>query len=136
MTPDQIAAVKQSFALVAPIADKAGLMFYARLFELDPALRPMFPENIEEQAGKLMHVLAFAVANLDKADTLIPAVQALGARHGGYGVKPKHYGTVAAALLDTLATGLGPSFTPEVKDAWIAAYTTLSGAMIAAAANA
>ena len=37
---------------------------------------------------------------------------------------------VGAALLDTLAKGLGDEFTPEVRDAWATAYGVLSGAMI------
>jgi hemoglobin-like flavoprotein len=134
MTPEQVADVQQSFALVVPIAQQAGVAFYGKLFEIDPSLRPMFKDDIEEQAGKLMQVLAFAVANLQKPDALMPAVRALGARHGALGIKPHHYDTVAQALLDTLAGGLGPAFTPAVKASWVAAYTILAGEMIAAAA--
>ncbi len=133
MTPEQVAEVRESFALVAPIAHQAGVAFYGRLFALDPSLRPMFKGDIADQADKLMQVLAFAVANLQKPDALLPAVRSLGARHGALGVRPEHYDIVATALLDTLADGLGPAFTPPVKAAWVAAYTTLAGEMIAAA---
>lgn len=133
MTPAQIAAVKSSFAVVLPIADKAGAIFYGKLFALDPSLRGMFGEDINEQARKLMQVLNFAVENLEQPDILMPAVRDLGKRHVGYGVKDPHYETVAAALLDTLAEALGGRFTPEVKQAWVEAYTVLAGEMKEAA---
>jgi len=38
----QKALVQTSFAQVRPIADAAAALFYRRLFELDPTLRPLF----------------------------------------------------------------------------------------------
>ena len=133
MTPNQIEAVKTSFALVRPISDQAGEMFYGRLFELDPSLRPLFKGDIAEQSKKLMQMLAVAVNSLDNLDAIVPAVQALGARHAQYGVKDRDYVTVAEALLWTLQKGLGDAFTPAVKASWVAAYTLLADTMKAAA---
>ena len=133
MTPAQIDAVQSSFALVRPIANQAGEMFYARLFEIDPSLRSLFKGDIAEQSKKLMQMLAVAVNSLNNLEAIVPAVQALGARHAGYGVKDRDYGTVAEALLWTLQKGLGDAFTPEVKTSWVAAYTVLSGTMQEAA---
>jgi nitric oxide dioxygenase len=133
MTPDEIAKVRQSFALVAPNARTAGALFYDNLFALDPSLRGLFHGEIDAQAAKLMGVLAFAVANLEKPDALLPAVRALGQRHAGYGVQPSHYATVGAALLQTLEAGLGDAFSPEVKAAWTTTYTVIAGEMQAAA---
>jgi hemoglobin-like flavoprotein len=82
-----------------------------------------------------MMMIGTAVAGLSRLDELVPAVQALGERHVGYGVKDAHYDTVAAALLDTLEKGLGPAFTPEVKAAWVEVYGVLASTMKAAAAN-
>ena len=136
MTPEQIEFVKTSFAAVEPIAEQAGLMFYDRLFTLDPALRPLFKGDMAAQSRALMSMIAVAVNGLDKLDTIVPAVQALGVRHAGYGVTAAHYDTVAAALLWTLGQGLGEAFTPEVETAWIAAYTLLATTMQQAAAAA
>jgi hemoglobin-like flavoprotein len=133
MTPSQILAVKDSFALVEPIADQAGAMFYARLFELDPGLRPLFTGDIAEQSRKLMQMLKVAVGALDRVETIVPAVQALGVRHRRYGVEEAHYDTVATALLWTLERGLGDRFTTSVRDAWVAAYTLLAETMKTAA---
>ena len=133
MTPMQVRSVTSSFGLLRPIADKAGLMFYERLFQLDPSLRPMFKGDITEQSRKLMQTLATVVGALDNLDTVVPAVQALGARHADYGVRDRHYDTVAQALLWTLKNGLGAAFTPEVEASWAAAYTILADTMKASA---
>jgi hypothetical protein len=68
MTPHQITLVRSSFALVSPIADSAASLFYSRLFELDPSLRPLFKTNLESQGNKLMGMLASAVALLDQPE--------------------------------------------------------------------
>ena len=136
MTPDQISSVKETFALVRPISDKAGMMFYDRLFEIDPKLRKMFNEDVSEQSRKLMQMIAAAVNALDKLETIVPAVQALGTRHVDYGVVDQHYDTVAEALLWTLEKGLGEAFTPKVKESWTAAYIVLADTMKAAAKTA
>ena len=133
MTPSQIKLVQTSFAQVAPIAATAADLFYGRLFEIAPQVRAMFPADISEQKKKLMAMLGTVVSGLNNLDTLMPAVRALGRRHGGYGVKAQHYAPVGSALLWTLEKGLGAAFTPEVKDAWATAYIVLSTTMIDAA---
>jgi hemoglobin-like flavoprotein len=127
MTPEQVVLVQQSFAQVAPIADKAAEIFYDRLFEVAPAVKPLFSGDMAEQRRKLMATLAAVVGGLSD---LLPAASALAKRHVGYGARPEHYPVVGDALLWTLARGLGPQWTPEVAAAWTAAYATLSGFMI------
>ena len=128
--------VQSSFASVRPIAGTAADLFYARLFELDPSLRPLFKSDMAEQKKKLMQMLSAAVQGLDDLNSLVPVVKALGARHGGYGVKDEHYDTVAEALLWTLEKGLGAAFTPETKSAWITVYGILATTMKDAARSA
>jgi hemoglobin-like flavoprotein len=134
MTSEQKVLVQSTFAKVAPIADAAAAMFYARLFELDPSLRPLFTTDLAEQGRKLMQMIAVAVNGLDRLDELVPAVRQLGVRHARYGVKDQHYDTVAEALLWTLERGLGSDFTPAVRDAWTTVYGVLATTMKEAAA--
>lgn len=133
MTPTQIALVQQSFKRLAPHAETVAATFYDNLFALDPELRPLFRGDLKGQGRKLMSMLAMVVAGLERLEQVLPAVQALGARHAGYGVEPHHYDTVAAALLQTLEQGLGPAFAPVVRAAWTEAYSVLAEAMVAAA---
>ena len=137
MTPREKTLVRESWALVAPIADTAAELFYGRLFEMDPDLGRLFAHtDMDTQRARLMQTLAVVVKGLDDLDKLVPAVQALGRRHAGYGVRDDHYATVADALLWTLKTGLGAAYTPEVEKAWVAAYSLLAAVMQAAAADA
>ena len=135
MTPEQVALVQGSWEKVVPIKEKAATLFYGKLFELDPELKPMFKGDMAEQGRKLMLMLNTVVTKLNKLDEIVPAVQSLGKRHVAYGVKDAHYDTVGAALLWTLGAGLGDAFTDDVKAAWTAAYTTLATAMKDAAAS-
>jgi hemoglobin-like flavoprotein len=130
MEPSQIAAVKESFEKVKPIAAQAAALFYGRLFEIAPRVKPLFRGDMDEQGRKLMATLAVVVGGLDRLETVLPAASALAKRHVAYGVKAADYGPVGAALLWTLERGLGPSWTPEVAQAWTDAYGLLSGFMI------
>ena len=129
MTPTQKTLVKQTFAQLVPIADQAAAMFYGKLFEMDPALRPLFKTPLPEQGKKLMQMIGLCVSKLDTIEEIVPAVKELGRRHAGYGVTAAHYGTVAGALLWTLEQGLGTAFTPEVKSAWTTVYGVLATTM-------
>ena len=129
MTPEQKSLVQGTFEQVVPISEKAAELFYGRLFELDPSLRALFKTNLREQGIKLMQTLGYCVARLDKLEEILPAVRDLGKRHVKYGVSAAHYDTVGSALLWTLEQGLGPAFTPDVKEAWTMVYVTLSGVM-------
>ena len=136
MTPEQVTMVQESFKKVVPIAGTAADLFYDRLFEIAPEVRPLFPDDLKEQKKKLIAMLATAVTNLHQVGEIIPAVEGLGKRHAGYGVKAEYYAPVGAALLWTLEQGLGPDFTPPVKAAWTETYMTLAGIMQGAAATA
>jgi hemoglobin-like flavoprotein len=129
ITPRRVELVQQSFARIAPMADAAAGLFYGRLFEIAPEVRPLFTGDITAQGRKLMSVLALAVGSLPDLSELVPIVQDLGRPHTEYGVRDAHYDSVAEALIWALDQGLGPDFTSEVKDAWIAVYTMLANTM-------
>jgi len=129
MTPENQALVRYSFAKVVPIAPQAAAIFYDRLFVLDPSLKLLFKGDMIEQGRLLMAMIGTAVDNLDKLETIVPAVQDLGRRHATYDVQSAHYDTVASALLWTLGQGLGNAFTPPVEAAWTEAYTILATVM-------
>lgn len=130
MTPQQIKLLNESFDKVAPIADEAAAMFYARLFEVAPAVKPMFQGDMQRQGQMLMSTIAMVVKNIQTPDKIAAPVQRLGQRHNAYGALPEHYPVVGEVLLWTLKNGIGPSFTQEHHDAWAQAYKMLSDIMI------
>ena len=129
MTPRQTALVQASFATLAPRAEEVAVLFYQRLFALDPGLRRLFPAEMAAQRRKLMAALAAAVQALARPEAVIPALQALGRRHAGYGVEDHHYDTVGAALMATLRDGLGDAFDAETEAAWAACYALVATVM-------
>ncbi|EKK01678.1 hemoglobin [Rhodopirellula baltica SH28] len=131
MTPEQVTLVKESWEKVKPISEQAAELFYGRLFTLDPSLRALFKGDMSEQGKKLMSTITLAVTSLDRLETILPTVQALGRKHAvEYEVPDSSYATVGEALIWTLGQGLGDDFTEDVKEAWLLTYTTLSGAML------
>jgi hemoglobin-like flavoprotein len=118
MTPAQIKAIQDSFAKVTPVAPQAAALFYGRLFEIAPSVKPLFRGDMEEQGHKLMATLAVVVNGLGNLNAILPAASALAKRHVGYGVKAEHYEPVGAALLWTLERGLSAQWTPDLAAAW------------------
>jgi hemoglobin-like flavoprotein len=130
MTPDQVKAIQESFAKVAPISEQAAELFYGRLFEIAPAVKPLFRGDMKEQGRKLMATLAVVVNGLSNLEAILPAASALAKRHVNYGVKAADYVPVGTALLWTLERGLGADWTPQLEAAWGTAYGVLSEFMI------
>ena len=122
MTDEQIHLLRKSFDAVEAQAHVAALVFYRKLFALDPELRPLFKTGIEEQSRKLIDMLGLALSLLTRPGAFEAELRELGARHRTYGVRDEHYETVGRAMLDMLAEVLGREFTPMVRDAWAKFY--------------
>jgi len=135
MTPKQVQLVADSFRKILPIAGVTADLFYDRLFEITPEVRPLFRSDLAEQKKKFVTMLATIVTNLKEFEKIAPVVEDLGMRHVAYGVIDKYYETFGAALLWALGESLGVDFTPPVRTAWSEAYMALAGVMRGAAAN-
>ena len=136
MSPDQVHLIRKSFAELSRHDHVAALVFYRRLFEVDPTLRPLFVGDIEQQAKKLIDMLAALISMLERPVGLDMELRAMGARHADYGVKDEHYATVGGALIDMLSEVLGNKFTPAAREAWLALYGAVEATMKRGAADA
>jgi methyl-accepting chemotaxis protein len=136
MTPEQIALVRKSFDRLRPIPRGAGKDFYATLFALDPSLKSLFSTDVENQGAMFVVALGLALKGLDDEGGVDESLRELGRRHVLYGAKDIHYDTFREALLCLFAQRLGPEFTPEMAEAWRAAFDRISTVMKAAAAEA
>ncbi len=85
---------------------------------------------MEEQGKKLFASLVLVVDALRKPEVLENALKGLGTRHVKYGVLPQHYPMVGGALLKTFEALLGSDWTPELKQAWIDAYGSVTQLML------
>jgi NAD(P)H-flavin reductase/hemoglobin-like flavoprotein len=127
-----VALIRQSYALVAPQSEELGRHFYATLFSQAPETRELFPVNMEVQRSRLLRALVHVMQMVDRPDELLPFLEQLGRDHRKFGVLPRHYDAVGAALLGTISEFAGPGWTPRVQKAWEDAYGTVANAMRAA----
>lgn len=135
LSEEQKQLVRDSFDRAERMSEVVGLNFYQRLFELDPAVRPLFQHDIRIQSQKLMATLKMVVDGLQHSSELVASIRSLGRRHIQYGVKDQHYDTVGEALLWALGKSLGPKFTPESHKAWKTVYDWMAATMKEAAAE-
>jgi hemoglobin-like flavoprotein len=130
MTSDQVLLVRSTWPLIAERSDELSARFYDRLFAMDDSAARLFAGvDMTAQRAKLIHTLGFVVKVLDDVDCLLPAVAALGKRHAHYGVEHRHFDSVGDALLLAYADTLGPAFTPQLREAWAAAYAFIASVM-------
>ncbi|MBD2386941.1 pentapeptide repeat-containing protein [Cylindrospermum sp. FACHB-282] len=123
--------LESSFEKVKPRANEFAASFYENLFKAHPEVKPLFTStDMVNQQKKLLNSLVLVVENLRNPEALVPVLNALGARHVGYGAIPKYYGPVGEALLVTFEQYLQEDWTPEVEKAWLDAFTAITTLML------
>jgi hemoglobin-like flavoprotein len=128
-TEQEIQLVRSTWEPVSADPDAAAALFYGRLFETAPAVKPLFTGDMNEQGRKLMKMINLAVQSMDKIDEIVPALQALGKKHVAWGAQDAHYPVVGEVLIGTLAAALGDDFSDEARAAWIKTYGALASVM-------
>lgn len=133
MTPRQKQLVRDSFAAVKDMAEPLAQLFYGRLFEFYPQVRPMFGNDMRLQGRKLMATIDAAIESLDDFDRARPMLRDLGRRHAGYGVEPEHYDLVMASLIWAIGQAIG--LNAEQRQAWKEVIAAINAEMLAGAAE-
>ncbi len=88
-----------------------------------------FPTTWRGTATKFVQMLAAVAKSLDNIALVSDDIVDLGRRHLAYEVEDEHYELLGDALQAMLGRLLGPDFTPEIGDAWEAAYDMLARVM-------
>ena len=130
MTETSADRIRASFQLIAPKAAEVIDSFYANLFAAAPAVRSMFPEDMEQQKAHLLAAVGLVVKHADNLDALREPLLAMGQRHLGYGAHPTHYAAVREVLLATLRQYAGPAWTTQLEDDWRGAINAVAKVMI------
>ena len=125
--------IRTSWSLAMADPARTSTMFYANLFRLDPSTKPLFVGDLALQGRKLMQTMAFIVDHLDDLDTLLPAARDLAIAHVGYGVVADKYDSVGQALITTLQSLLGATFSEAHTASWASVYGILSDHMVTSA---
>jgi hemoglobin-like flavoprotein len=130
-------SLETSFDLIAPQGDRLMDIFYARLFEAAPAVKPLFANTeLPRQKAMLLSTLVLLRKSLRDLGPLVPKLRELGARHVAYGAEPAHYPVVGQVLIASMAEVAGDAWRPEYERAWGAAFEIVAGAMIVGASAA
>lgn len=129
MTEAQRDLVRESFPALAKYGEDLAMLFYERLFQIAPHLRPLFKRDLKEQSRRFMATLGLVISNVNRVPQIVPVLQELGRRHQGYGVSAADYEPVGEALVWAVGRRLGRDMTPEMREAWIAAYRMIADLM-------
>ena len=133
MTTEQ----KELIKATVPALKEHGLLltthFYQCLFTHYPDLKTVF-DMANQESGRQPVALATAVLayaqHIDNPLVLEPALTRIGRKHTSLNIRPEHYPIVGEQLLASISEVLGEAATPQLLDAWAAAYGELASLMI------
>lgn len=133
LTPSQAKIIKATVPVLAEHGNTITTKMYADMLEANPDLRNVF-NNVHQKTGHQPRALAGALyayaANIDDLGALSPALELICHKHASLYIQPEHYTTVGTNLLQAMKTVLGEAATPDIMDAWGAAYWQLANIMI------
>jgi nitric oxide dioxygenase len=134
LTPSQVSIIKSTVPVLAAHGNTITTKFYADMIASTPSLKNVFNtthQTTGHQPAALAGALYAYAANIDNLGALSPALELICHKHVSLFIRPEQYDIVGTFLLQTMASVLGAAATPEVLDAWGAAYWQLAGVMIA-----
>lgn len=133
MTPEQIQLVRLTLAQATADPLALGRDFYRRLFVLAPDLRSRFQGDVDTESLKLKEMLTLAFGALSDMHFLVATLDDLARRDVARGLSESHCRAIAQSLIWAIERRVGPAFTREVCNAWIAflavVMTCLHGAV-------
>jgi hemoglobin-like flavoprotein len=128
-------ALTTSFDLVAPRGDELMNDFFSRLVATVPAVRPLFPADLERQKTIVLAMLALLRESLHNLDEIAPTLHKVGACNAAYGARAEHYPRVGAKLIASMAAIAGQDWKPEYEREWSAAFEIIAAEMLQGAAR-
>lgn len=131
LSPEQRLVILDSIESLREIAEPFALLFYGKLFELDPSARKLFHIDLAIQGRKLMEMLSSVAESLNDFGAMRSRLAELGRKHATYGVRAEQYETLIKAMMWSLSQALSPNFDTSARDAWRQALTVICAAMTA-----
>ncbi|KAH7383357.1 globin-like protein [Pyrenochaeta sp. MPI-SDFR-AT-0127] len=133
LNPSQVAIIKATVPVLAAHGLAITTKFYADMMTAHPELKSVF-NNTHQATGHQPQALAGALyayaANIDNLGALGPAVELICHKHASLFIRAEQYDIVGHHLIETMKAVLGDAATPEILDAWGAAYWQLADIMI------
>ncbi|KAB5583403.1 globin-like protein [Coniochaeta sp. 2T2.1] len=133
LTPSQIAIVKSTAPVLKVHGEAITTLFYNNLLASTPSLKNIFSIT-SQTTGRQPRALAGAVlayaTYIDDLPKLQAAVELIAHKHASLQVSAPQYDLVGKYLIEAIGAVLGDAATPEIVDAWTAAYGVLAGVFI------
>lgn len=135
LTKQQIELVKATVPVLREHGVALTSHFYKRMLSHNPELMQIFNMG-HQRAGFQQQALAGAVLayaeNIENLPALLGAVAHIANKHVSVGIRAEHYPIVGKHLIASIKEVLGEAATPELIDAWTAAYMQLADVLIGA----
>jgi hemoglobin-like flavoprotein len=135
MTPEQLALVRQTAALVEQAGDAFADRYYDLLFEYQPSARSLFPADPKFQRGRVVEEIVFLANAAGDLPPFCERARELGRRLGALGVQADDYAPMGEALVAAVADIAGAAWSPEADAAWRCLYALTSETMLEGASG-
>ncbi|WCP68952.1 NO-inducible flavohemoprotein [Vibrio tubiashii] len=128
-----IEVVKSTIPLLESAGPALTQHFYQRMFSHNPELKDIFNmthQKTGRQSVALFEAVAAYAKNIENLEALTSAVERIAHKHTSFNIQAEHYQIVGHHLIETLRELATEAFTPEVEEAWTAAYLFLAQVFI------
>lgn len=129
LTANQVAVIKQTVPVLQENGEVLTRHFYERMFRENPEVLTFF-NPAHQKAGTQQRALAGAICayaqHIENPAALADAVELIAQKHASLGIQAEHYPVVGENLLASIQEVLGEAASPEIIDAWAAAYGVLA----------
>lgn len=130
MSDTLVQDIRTSWEVMATSGMENMMMFYDKLFEIAPQVRPMFPEDLTKQSEKLAYTITYVVSNIDRLEEIKESIEDLGRIHNKLEIPADYYPPVKEALIWTIQQKMGGEYSDSIGKSWDTALDMLANIMI------
>lgn len=133
LSPSQLAIIKATVPVLQAHGEAITSTMYKNMLAGNPEMKNIFSQT-SQTTGSQPRALARAViayaTYIDDLPKLTHAIERIAQKHVSLFVRPEQYGIVGTQLIRAIGQVLGDAVTPEIVEAWTAAYGILASGFI------
>lgn len=133
ISPSQLAIIKATVPVLQAHGETITTVMYRNMIKAHPNMNNIFSHTSQitgaQPRALARAVLAYAMY-IDDLPKLSHAVERIAQKHVSLFIQPEQYDIVATHLIGAIGEVLGDAATPEIVDAWTAAYGVLASVFI------
>lgn len=133
ISPSQLAIIKATVPVLQAHGETITAVMYRNMIKAHPELENVFSHTSQATGAQpralARAILAYAM-HIDDLPKLSHAIERIAQKHVSLFIQPEQYDIVATYLIGAIGEVLGDAATPDVVDAWTAAYGVLASVFI------